>query len=133
MNKVELQTIANGILQAKFEKAFQRTIENLRDVNTSFKFKRKITITLAFTQNEDRDDVHVDIDVVERLAPQSATTTGYSVGKNLRTGEIYVQEYGKALAGQLEIEDDDGIIVDQATGEVIEDEKIIDYRKAAAK
>lgn len=49
MNKVELQTIANGILQAKFEKAFQRTIENLRDVNTSFKFKRKITITLAFT------------------------------------------------------------------------------------
>lgn len=134
MNNVDLKTIANGILEAKFETAFRRVIENLRDVNTSFKAKRKITITLDFTQNETRDDVHVNIDVVEKLAPQCATTTGYSIGKNLKTGEIFVQEYGKTLPGQLQMEEcTNEITVDPATGEVIENVQVVDFRKVAEK
>ena len=70
MNKVELQNLVGGQLQEKFEHAFERVIENLQDPNTSFKVKRGITIKLSFTQNENRDDVSVSAQVVEKLAPQ---------------------------------------------------------------
>ena len=70
MNKVELQNLVGGQLQEKFEHAFERVIENLQDPNTSFKVKRGITIKLSFTQNENRDDVSVSAQVVEKLAPR---------------------------------------------------------------
>lgn len=44
MNKINLQEIVGGQLQAKFERSFEKVIENLQDPNTSFKVKRGITI-----------------------------------------------------------------------------------------
>lgn len=70
MNKINLQDIVGGQLQAKFERSFEKVIENLQDPNTSFKIKRGITIKLDFTQNENRDDVSVSVLVSEKLAPQ---------------------------------------------------------------
>lgn len=142
MNKVELQKMAGGIVQEKFAKAFEKVIDNLQDTNTSYKTRRKIEIKLTFDQNEARDDVHVGIDVVEKLAPQTAFSTSYSIGKDLKTGEVFVQEYGKQLSGQLSMKDIEptteaaelptDIKVDPATGEVIE-ENVIDFRKVAEK
>lgn len=40
MNKINLQEIVGGQLQAKFERSFEKVIENLQDPNTSFKVKR---------------------------------------------------------------------------------------------
>lgn len=54
MNKVGLQDIVGGQLQEKFNRAFEKVVENLQDPNTSFKVKRGIDIKLGFTQNEDR-------------------------------------------------------------------------------
>lgn len=133
MNKVELKDLVGGALQEKFSKAFEKVIDNLQDVNTSFKNKRKIIITLDFTQNEARDDVHVDVSVVEKLAPQTPMSTSFSVGKDLRTGEVFAEEYGKQIKGQMNINDygspkvEEG--VDIETGEIV-DSKVIDMRKA---
>lgn len=55
MNKVELKDLVGGALQEKFNKSFEKVIDNLQDVNTSFKVKRKISISLDFVQNEERD------------------------------------------------------------------------------
>lgn len=133
-------------MQEKFGKAFNRVVDNLQDVNTSFKVKRKITITLDFVQNENRDDVKVDISVVEKLAPQSPMETAFSIGRDLKTGEVYAAEYGKQIKGQMSFSDlntatspvDDvdtsrKIIVDQSTGEVLSDtndDSVVDFRKA---
>lgn len=40
MEKVKLQEIVGGALQEKFNKAFERVIDNLQDVNTPFKVKK---------------------------------------------------------------------------------------------
>ena len=40
MNKVGLQDIVGGQLQEKFNRAFEKVVENLQDPNTSFKVKR---------------------------------------------------------------------------------------------
>lgn len=127
MKKVSLEEIAGGALQEQFGKAFERVVDNLADPNTSFKEARKITITLKFTQNEQRDDVACDVLVTEKLAAQAATRTAFAVGKNLRTGEMFAEEYGR---NQMSIGD---LNVDTETGEVIEEPpanpKVIDMRK----
>lgn len=91
MNKVELQNLVGGQLQEKFERAFESVIENLQDPNTSFKVKRGITIKLSFTQNENRDDVSVSAQVVEKLAPQQDMNTKFYIG-TVEAGSV--SEYG---------------------------------------
>lgn len=86
MNKVELSNVVGGALQEKFNKSFERVIDNLQDQNTSFKVKRSITIKLTFEQNEERDDVSVSVDVQEKLAPQTGMKTSFAIGKDLKTG-----------------------------------------------
>ena len=132
MNKVELQNLVGGQLQEKFEHAFEKVLENLQDPNTSFKVKRGIANKLNFVQNEKRDDVLVSVDVSEKLAPQAGMKTSFSIGKDLQTGEIYAEEYGKQIKGQMNLFD----IMDPETGEVIEQNqnidsnKVVDLRKA---
>lgn len=130
VSKVSLEKIAGGALQEKFSQSFEKVINNLSDPNTSYKEERKITITLKFAQNETRDDVICSLAVVEKLAAHKQTKTSFAIGKNLRTGDISVEEYGK---NQISLDD---LNVDTETGEIIEEEKeekaegnIIDLRK----
>lgn len=146
MNKVELQELVGGALQEKFNKSFERVIENLQDLNTPFKNKREITIKLKFTQNEMRDNVTCEVDVSEKLAPQTGMQTHFSIGKNLKTGEMYAEEYGNQIKGQMSFSDvepkqasepeanhvmvgDD--VVDADTGEIVSQDTVVDFRKAA--
>ena len=144
MDGIELKDLVGGALQEKFSKAFERVIENLQDQNTSFKVKRGITIKLTFDQNEARDDVSVSVDVSEKLAPQAGMKTSFYIGKNLETGEIFAEEYGKQIKGQMNLRDYandpvsvktqniDGDVVDTETGEVVGTENhVVDFRKAA--
>lgn len=139
MNTVELGEVLGGELQAKFNKSLNRVIENLLDPNTSFKQKRKINISLVFEQNEERDDVTADIDVTEKLAPQTGLRTHFAIGKDLKTGEVVAEEYGKQVRGQFKFNDVAPAVgvgeipVDQSTGEVIENKNnsVVDFRKVA--
>ena len=129
MKKVSLEEIAGGALQEQFGKAFEKVIENLADPNTSYKEARKITVTLKFTQDEHRDDVACEISVSEKLAPQAQTKTTFAVGKDLKSGKVYAEEY---VRNQMTI---DSLMVNTESGEVLEKEeppkaKIIDLRKA---
>lgn len=134
MQKVELAELVGGALQEKFQSSLNKVFENLLDRNTSYKARRSITIKLSFDQNEDRNDVKVQIDVSEKLAPQGAIETAFVFGKDLRTNEIMLEEYGKQIKGQMSLSDlqqyeetDDGRQVDTETGEITD--KVIDLRK----
>lgn len=134
MKKTSLNQIFGGGLQEQFDKAFDRVVQNLADPNTSFKEARKIIIELKFTQNEARDDVSCTMDVKEKLAAQAPMQTAFAVGKNLKTGEMYVEEYGRyaPIKGQIAFE---GVTVDSETGEVLEEPEstatVVDFRRAA--
>ena len=141
MNKVELQSIVGGQLQEKFKHAFEKVIENLQDPNTSYKVKRGINIKLDFVQTEARDNVAVSVLVTEKLAPQQDMNTMFYIGKDLRTGELYAEEYGKQVRGQMSLDDNQTAdepateekTVDEETGEILDDDqsKVVDLRKAA--
>lgn len=137
MEKVSLEQIMGGGLQEQFTKAFERVVDNLADPNTSFKEARKITIELKFTQNEARDDVSCAVSVKEKLAAQAPMQTAFMIGKDLKSGKMYAEEYGRHnhLKGQMTV---DEMTVDPATGEVLEGQSaqsnnVIDLRLAASK
>lgn len=133
MRNIELKELASGALQEQFEKSFERVIENLQNPNTPYKNSREIVIKLKFIQNEQRDDVKCGIQVSEKLAAQAPTETSFAIGKDLKTGELYAEEYGRQIKGQTTF-DDMKMKVDPETGEVTDVQSpkaaVIDLRKA---
>ena len=129
MSKVNLETFAGGALQEKFDRAFNQVMENMHDPNTSFKNKRVITIKVAMLQNELRDDATAQVSVEAKLAPVIPIETKLTMERDLVTGEIFVEEYGKGIKGQISLGDIakesdvkviDGQSVDVTTGEIVD-------------
>lgn len=137
MKKIELKELVGGALQEQFAKSFEKVVENLQNPNTPYKNSREITIKLKFTQNERRDDVKCGILVAEKLAPQAPMETSFSIGTDLRTGELYATEYGKQCRGQLSMDDvkQPEPVVDHETGEILQEkaDNVVDFRNMAAK
>lgn len=134
MEKINLQEVAGGALQEKANQALQQVLENMQNPNTPWKNKRVVTIKMAFSQNEDRDDSTCEISVETKLAPVKPVETKFSIGKNLKTGEVEAVEYGPGIKGQMTLDDfrDDkkgeieiaGKVVNTETGEIKEDNVI---------
>lgn len=129
MQKISLEKIMGGALQEQFQKSMEKVFNNLQDPNIPYKPTREICIKLKFTQNEKRDDVSCDVQVTEKLAPMGGLKTGFALGKDLRTGQVYAEEYGKQCHGQMALS---AIDVDQETGEVVEPEKVVNLRAISA-
>lgn len=123
MDNLKLQEVAGGALQEKAQQALSKVFENMQDPNTPWKNKRVVTIKMAFTQNEDRDDSTCEISVDTKLAPVKPVETKFSLGKNLKTGEVEAVEYGPGIKGQMSLDDyqttgADGRTVDTETGKI---------------
>lgn len=138
MNKINIKDVAGGALQEQFQKSFEKIIENLKDVNTSFKPKRKMIMTMTFEQDEAREQIVASVAFQEKLAPRNAVNTMYSVGHDLRTGKVRVEEFGiGVIPGQMQLSDYvaeqtiDGKIIDTDTGEIIGESQPRDLRKEA--
>lgn len=134
MPKVNLEQFAGGALQEKFDRAFEQVMENMLDVNTPYKNKRVITIKVALTQNESRDDSVAEVSVDTKLAPASPIKTQFALQRDLETGKVFASEYGPGIKGQMSFEDlgekeavIDGNVVDTETGE-IKPSKVVDLR-----
>lgn len=141
MGKVNLEAFAGGALQEKFDDAFEKVLQNMMDPNTPYRNKRKIVMEISLEQNEDRDDTSVNVSVVTKLAPVKPIGTRMTIGKDLDTGEVFAEEYGSQCRGQMSMEDYqgkaerqdaklDGKIVDTQTGEIKEESRVLDFRKA---
>lgn len=138
--EISLQDVAGGALQEKANQAFNKVMQNMQDPNTPWKNKRKINICLTFEQNEDRTDCTCDISVDTKLAAVKPVSTKFCTEKDLDTGEIFAQEYGPGIKGQMSFEDVEhdtqdktvevsGHVVDTETGEIKED-TVVDFRSA---
>lgn len=138
--EISLHDVAGGALQEKVNQAFEQVMKNMQDPNTPWKNKRKINLTLTFIQNEDRTDCTCDISVDTKLAAVKPVSTKFCTEKDVSTGEIFAQEYGPGIRGQMSFEDVeqntedktieiDGNIVDTETGEIVKD-SVIDLRAA---
>jgi hypothetical protein len=102
---VDLNTLAGGELQAKFNQEITKVLQNMQDPNTPFGESRSITINMTFKQTEQRDDAKVDISVKSKIAGVISAKTNFVMEKDLETGEIAIREYGKQMPGQMSLTD----------------------------
>lgn len=131
MGRVNLETFAGGALQEKFDNAMKKVLANLLDPNTPWKNKRKVAIEVSFEQNENRDDASVNVSVVTKLAPVKPIGTRMAIGKDLKTEEVFAEEYGSQCRGQITMEQYQEELeqaVDTETGEIKENLNVIDLR-----
>ncbi|GEO64447.1 hypothetical protein [Companilactobacillus nantensis] len=103
-----LSEIAEGAVQAKFAKEVQRVCENILDLNTDASKKRKITLTLTYVPNDQRNSVDVGVEAKSTLAPQVGTSTTMLLGRDMNTGFIAANELKSNVPGQTYIDVDDG-------------------------
>lgn len=137
-NLISLDTFCGGALLEKTNASLRELLGNMQDPNTPWKKSRELDIKIIFTQNEDRDDAEVAVAVTTKRAPVTALKTRMSIGKDLRTGNVYAEEYGKQVKGQLsfaDLETPEKVVmgedvVDTETGEVTG--KVMDFRQAQA-
>lgn len=131
MARLKLDELAGGAAQEKFDRSFSKVAQNLMDVNCPFDKKRAITLQFEFAfKDESRTELEVKITSKESLAPQMPIRTQMSIGQDLETKKISVQEYGssvhqKSPVNTNELEDgsevtlSDGSVVNTDTGEVV--------------
>lgn len=127
-SNVQLEELADGALAEKFQQVLAKVVDNLRDVNTSYKTKRRITIQLDFIQDESREDVRCDVAVGCKLAQPRPMSTRLAIGRDLRTDELYVAEYGKQIKGQMSI--DDIVKTDEPEEKEQTEKKVVNINKA---
>ena len=66
--RVTLASIGNGAALELFDHEFTRIIANIADVNTNPKQKRKITLEIEITPDENRDVGYASVSVKSKLA-----------------------------------------------------------------
>lgn len=110
-NKINLQEFAGGALAERFNRSLKEVLENLNDPNTAYNRKRKLTLELTFSTNEEREITSVDIVSKTKLCPAKAVTTSLLMDINCN-GEVIASEYKKQIPGQVTM------TVDSETGEL---------------
>lgn len=132
MSKVNLETFAGGALQEKFDAAMEQVLANMLDPNTPWKNKRSITVNVTFEQNEDRDDTTVDVSVVPKLAAAKSIGTRMAIGKDIKTGKLYAEEYGSQVRGQMSLDDLEQQDAEEETARDtdVTEKTVVDFRAA---
>lgn len=144
MQHIDLEKFANGAFSAQVNRAIEEVTKNIQDPNTEALATRKITITIGFKPNQERNFVTTGVQAKTTLAPALGTVTSMSMGRDIKTGNVEAIEVGNQIPGQMSVQDlqtnsvgvVDGQAVDTETGEILgdtqQDGKVIDLRTKQA-
>lgn len=119
LEKIDLNEYAGGALQEYVSIEIQRVMDNIADPNTDFKQKRKMTLTLTFESNENRDVTTVDIQAKSTLASMKSVGTTMLIGRDGQ-GNVLGKELKSGVPGQVYLDEKGEVRHD--TGEKVGDE-----------
>ena len=131
MRHFNLETFAGGELSRQINRDIEAVMRNVVDPNTDVKAKRKITVTIEFKPNEQRNFITTNVNSKPTLAPALGAVTALGVQQDLTSGAIDVSEIGSKMPeATVKVE---GKTVDTETGEIMEKgSKVVDLRKREA-
>ena len=131
MRHFNLETFAGGELSRQINRDIEAVMRNVVDPNTDVKAKRKITVTIEFKPNEQRNFITTNVNSKPTLAPALGAVKALGVQQDLTSGAIDVAEIGSKMPeATAKVE---GKTVDTETGEIMEKgSKVVDLRKREA-
>lgn len=96
MKHINLETFANGAFSAQVNRAIEEVTKNIQDPNTEATATRKITVTIGFKPNQDRNLAPVGVQAKTTLAPALGVVTALQMAM-YGPVEIKDEETGKKI------------------------------------
>ena len=81
MQHINLETFANGAFTAQVNRAIEEVTKNIQDPNTDAGTARKITVTIAFKPNQERNFIATGVQTKTTLAPALGAVTALSMDR----------------------------------------------------
>ena len=101
--RASILQMAQGAFQERVDYEMQRCVDNILDVNTKATAKRKITLTIELTPDDDRRQIRVNVVAKATLAATNPVATSLCVTTD-GNGEMVVAEMGPQLPGQMRLD-----------------------------
>lgn len=100
IQRASILQMAQGAFQERVDYEMQRCVDNILDVNTKATAKRKITLTIELTPDDDRRQIRVNVVAKATLAATNPVATSLCVTTD-GNGEMVVAEMVPQLPGQM--------------------------------
>lgn len=101
--RASILQMAQGAFQERVDYEMQRCVDNILDVNTKATAKRKITLTIELTPDDDRRQIRVNVVAKATLAATNPVATSLCVTTD-GNGEMCVAEMVPQLPGQMRMD-----------------------------
>lgn len=108
-----LLQMAKGAIQERVDYEVSRVVDNILDMNTEAKVKRKVVLTIVMVPDDDRQVVKIEASAKSTLAPDTPIGTSLVITSD-GNGEMILAEIIPQVPGQISM-----------TGEVQEAPKIL--------
>lgn len=132
---INILQLAQGAVQEKLDREFEKVFENIQDSNVNATAKRTITLKIDLVPDDVRQVVKTNVTATSKLAPTDPVTTTILTGKDLTTNKIEARELQSGVPGQTYIDEkgdlrtDTGEPVDVIEKETRKKSKVIDLQE----
>lgn len=132
---INILQLAQGAVQEKLDREFEKVFENIQDPNVKATAKRTITLKIDLVPDDVRQVVKTNVTATSKLAPTDPVTTTILTGKDLTTNKIEARELQSDVPGQTYIDEkgdlrtDTGDPVDVIEKETKKKSKVIDLQE----
>ena len=130
-NRLTLANLCGGAVQEMVDRALDAVGRNIADPNMDPKKVREVNIKIKLAPREDDpEDVKVGVFVTKTLAPEQPVKTDFYVTKDLKTGNISIQEHRRGeIKGQMSLDEMEEF--DPETGEIFTEDKVTEFERRA--
>lgn len=101
-----LLQMAKGAIQERVDYEVSRVVDNLLDMNTEAKAKRKVVLTIVMATDDDRRVVKVEASAKSTLAPVTPIGTSLVITAD-GNGEMMLAEIIPQVPGQISMAGDE--------------------------
>lgn len=132
---INILQLAQGAVQEKLDREFEKVFENIQDPNVNATAKRTITLKIDLVPDDVRQVVKTNVSATSKLAPTDPVATTILTGKDLTTNKIEARELQSGIPGQTYIDEkgdlrtDTGEPVDVIEKETRKKSKVIDLQE----
>lgn len=132
---INILQLAQGAVQEKLDREFEKVFENIQDPNVNATAKRTITLKIDLVPDDVRQVVKTNVTATSKLAPTDPVATTILTGKDLTTNKIEARELQSGVPGQTYIDEkgdlrtDTGEPVDVIEKETKKKSKVIDLQE----
>lgn len=99
-----IMEMARGAFLERVDYEMVKVLDNILDANTVADKKRKLTVSIVFTPDNDRQNIGVAFEVKSSLVPAAPAVTSLYVAGESSTGEVQVVEMVPQVPGQMSLD-----------------------------